>query len=49
MMRSTLLITGFMVWAASPAQGQFKKIKGAIGKAVPQANLEPFTNCFKQY
>lgn len=36
MFRSTLLIAGFMVWAATPAQGQFKKIKGAIGKAVPQ-------------
>lgn len=37
MLRSSLLIAAFMVCTTAPAQGQFKKIKGAIGQAVPQA------------
>ena len=56
MIGRTLLIAGFMVWAAAPDQGQLKQIKGAIGKAVPQTvssavtpKLEPFASYFKQY
>lgn len=37
MLRSSLLIAAFMVCTTAPAQSQFKKIKGAIGTAVPQA------------
>ena len=35
MMRRSLLIAAFLAGAAMPAQGQLKKIKGAITKAVP--------------